>query len=40
MLFPPFRNDYIGTLGRDVVMQVQSQHGWYFNLFGYRVAPV
>jgi hypothetical protein len=36
----PLQNDYISVLGRDTVMQVQSQHGWFFNLFGYRVAPV
>jgi hypothetical protein len=26
----PFKDDYLGTLGRDVVMQAQSQYGWYF----------
>ncbi len=36
----PFRNDYLATLGRDAVMQIQSQHGWYFTQFGYRVVPV
>jgi len=23
-------------LGRDAVMQGQTQHGWFFHLFGYR----
>jgi len=32
--------DYLGTLGRDAVMHVQSQYSWYFTLFGYRLAPV
>jgi sulfotransferase len=36
----PLRNDYIGTLGRDAVMAVQSQHTWFFNLFSYRIGPV
>jgi sulfotransferase len=36
----PFRNDYLTILGREAVMAAQSQHGWYFNQFGYRLAPV
>ena len=35
-----FRNDCLNTLGREAVMQVQSQHAWYFMQFGYRLAPV
>ncbi len=36
----PYRNDYLGVLGREAVMTVQSQHAWYFAQFGYRLAPV
>ena len=36
----PSQNDYLITLGREAVMHVQSQHAWYFNTFGYRLAPV
>jgi len=36
----PFQNDYLNALGREAVMQVQSQHAWYFMQFGYRLAPV
>ena len=34
------RNDYLSGLGRDVVVQVQRLHGWFFTVFGYRIAPV
>jgi len=34
------QNDYLKILGRDAVMQAQSQHGWFFHLFGYRIVPV
>ncbi len=33
-------NDYLSVLGREAVMLAQSQHGWYFNQFGYRIFPV
>jgi sulfotransferase len=36
----PYRNDYLTVLGRETVMQVQAQYAWYFNQFGYRLAPV
>ena len=36
----PPRNDYLSTLGRDAVMYIQSQHTWFFNLFGYRIFTV
>jgi sulfotransferase len=36
----PFQNDYLQILGKDAVIQVQNQHSWYFNQFGYRLAPL
>ena len=36
----PYRNDYLNILGKDAVMQVQNQYGWFFNLFGYRIVPM
>jgi sulfotransferase len=36
----PFQNDYLTVLGKETVMQIQNQHGWYLNQFGYRCVPV
>jgi len=35
-----FQNDYLTVLGKEAVIQVQNQHAWFFNQFGYRVVPM
>jgi sulfotransferase len=35
-----YQNDYLNVLGKEVVMQVQHQHAWYLNQFGYRIVPM
>ncbi|HUB68718.1 MAG TPA: sulfotransferase [Candidatus Methylacidiphilales bacterium] len=32
----PLQNDYLETLGPDVIRYVQNQYAWYFQLFGYH----
>jgi len=34
----PIPNDYLDILGRDTVRHVQTQFGWYFQMFGYHVS--
>jgi len=36
----PSTKDYLSVLGRDAVLAVQNSFAWYFNLFGYPIAPV
>jgi hypothetical protein len=36
----PFQNNYLNTLGREAVMQMQSRHAWYYMQFGFRLARV
>jgi sulfotransferase len=36
----PITKDYMTVLGRDVILAVQNNLAWYFNLFGYPIAPV
>ena len=33
-------NDYMSILGPDTVRMVQNNYAWYFNLYGYSIAPV
>jgi sulfotransferase len=33
-------NDFMSVLGKDAVRFVQSNFGWYFNLFGYSISPL
>jgi sulfotransferase len=36
----PITKDYVTILGRDAVLAVQNNYTWYFNLFGYSIAPL